>query len=324
MFLSILVPVDGSVFGEHALPLAVSIARRSGATLRLLHVVPDLADSLFWVPMPGDPIDVDLHQAHQADAQNYLDGLVARLQDAGVGPVICDIVEEYVGITDTIRAHVAKTQADLVVLSSHGRGALARFWLGSNADELVRSLAVPVLLARPGPAAPDLSHEVVFKHLLLALDGTTLAEQIMPAALAIGSAMGADYTLVRAIHHPLAHLPHLMPPAAAPREALAQRIAHISERVRQDAEDYLETVADILRAEGAHVQIRTPVGRHAADAILHEAAATAADLIALETHGRRGLSRLLMGGTADKVIRGSSLPVLVCRFSSAAVSQQSV
>ena len=76
-----------------------------------------------------------------------------------------------------------------MVLSSHGRGALARFWLGSNADELVRSLAVPVLLARPGQAVPDLRHEAVFKHLLLALDGTTLAEQIMPAALAIGSAL---------------------------------------------------------------------------------------------------------------------------------------
>lgn len=315
MFQSLLVPLDGSVFGEHALPLALSIARRSGAVLRLLKVVPPLADYLFWAPLPGDAAEIDLRREHREHAQRYLDGVVARLKAAGAESLVSDVLEEDTGVTDSIRADVAKTGTDLVVLSSHGRGAMTRWWLGSNADELIRTLKVPVLLARPQvETVPDFSAEVVFKHLLLALDGTKQAEQIMPAALAIGSAMNADYTLVRAIHHPPVHHAHLSAPAAEPSESLIQSITHISERVRRDAEDYLETVADILRANGARVQVRTPVGSHAAQAILDEANASGADLIALETHGRRGFSRLLLGGTADKVIRGSTHPVLVCKL----------
>jgi nucleotide-binding universal stress UspA family protein len=132
-------------------------------------------------------------------------------------------------------------------------------------------------------------------------------------ALAIGQSMEADFTLMRV----------LPPPLSA--EAIAaegypegfalpssSEIMEASEEQAKATREYLERIAARIKGEGRSVRIRVPVGEQPAVAILAEAAA-GADLVALETHGRRGFSRLLMGSVADKVIRGSSHPVLVCR-----------
>jgi len=308
MIRTILVPLDGSGFAEHALPLAVSLATHAGATLRLLRVVPPLADYLFMPPLISDPLDAQLRQLHRADAQTYLDGVVQRL-GGGAASVICDVMEEKEGISESICADVVKTKTDLIVMTSHGRGAVARFWLGSIADKLVRTAPVPVLLARPPENAPaDLVHPAKLQHFLLALGGNTIAERIVEPALAIGKATGAAYTLVRVVRPAF---PHLIGRSAAGSGSIG--LGKIDEQNRLKAEDYLRTVAERLRAEGATVQTRVHVAEQPAAALLWEATQVGADLIALETHGR-GVSRLLMGSVADKVVRGSSLPVLVCRL----------
>jgi nucleotide-binding universal stress UspA family protein len=80
-------------------------------------------------------------------------------------------------------------------------------------------------------------------------------------------------------------------------------------------EQFLAQVAERLKGQGFKVQVQIVLGQHPASAILDTAQSVAVDLIALETHGRRGLSRLLLGSVADKVIRGASTPVLVHRSS---------
>jgi nucleotide-binding universal stress UspA family protein len=311
MFRSILVPLDGSAFGEHVLPLALSIARRTGAALRLVRVLPRLADVFFWTPPPGDPLEHELRQKHLNDAQAYMEDVGRRLGDLAHVKVTYDILEEGVeiGVAEALRAEVTSSAADLVLMTTHGRGSLERLWLGSLPDELIRTLTVPFLLVRPGSSPPDLRQDVVLRQILLALDGTTFAEKIMKPALELGKAMGSNFTLVRAISHALAS----PAPAAGQRESLEGGLAAIGERVRQDAQAYLQAVAEYIRRVGGRVEIRTPVAGQPAAAIFQEAAAAGADLIALETHGRRGLSQLLMGGTGDKVVRTSPVPVLICR-----------
>ncbi len=313
MFQTILVPLDGSVFAEHALPLAISVARQCGATVRLLRVVPPLADYYFMPPQMNDPLDKDLRQLHRTEAQAYLDDVVHRMKDAG--PVVCDVMEEEEGVSESICANVVRTGVDLIVLSSHGRGAVARFWLGSIADKLVRTAPVPVLLARPPEhAPPDFAHPVSLKHFLVALGGNTSAERIVEPALAIGKFTGADYTLVRVVRPAFPHLIADIGTGPKPEGGWIG-LAKIDEQKVQKAVDYLRTVAERLRATGATVQTRVHVAEQPATAILREAALVGADLIALETHGR-GISRLLIGSVADKVVRGSPLPVLVCRLPS--------
>jgi nucleotide-binding universal stress UspA family protein len=311
MFRNILVPLDGSVFAEQALPLAMSLGRHCGATVRLLRVVPPLADYFFLPPQLNDPLDHELRELHRKDAQTYLDGVVHRLKEAGA--VVCDVMEEEEGVSESICADVVKKGVDLIVLSSHGRGAVARFWLGSIADKLVRTAPVPVLLARPPehPPAADLQHPVSLKHILVALGGNTAAERIVEPALAIGALTGADYTLIRVVRPAFPHLIAHTGTGAAPSGSSG--LGKIDSHNWQKAEEYLRVVADRLRARGAAVQTRIHVAEQPAAAILREAALVGADLIALETHGR-GASRLLIGSVADKVVRGSSIPVLVCRL----------
>lgn len=214
MFRTILVPLDGSDFGECALPLAMSIARRTGASLRLLRVNPPLGAIFFWSPMPGSTLEAELHDHFRADARAYLESVGNRLKRAGAGTVTYAVREGDVDVAEAVRKHVDSEGADLVVMSSHGRGAFDRLWLGSVADELIRSLEIPLLLVRPTKQepVPDLGHEAMLRHILLALDGTPLAERVLTPVLAIGKAMDADYTLcgssaLRWHKHPHPELP---------------------------------------------------------------------------------------------------------------------
>jgi nucleotide-binding universal stress UspA family protein len=303
MFQTVVVPLDGSAFAECALPLALSIARRSGAALRLIRVAPTLGDVFFWAPLPGSPVANEIHDHFRADSMAYLESVGRRLKEAGAQAVTYSVAEGEVA--EAIRINVARNGADLVVMSSHGRGALGRIWLGSVADELVRSLEVPLLLTRPeeNPTNKKLEDAWAARRFVLAVDGSRLAERMLSPALALGRMMGAQYTLVRIVG---------VPGATQLAPHLSAELKNIGERIFHEAEDYLTQVADRLRANGESVETRVLFAEHPADGILKQAA-EGADLIALATHGRHGLSRLLMGSVADKVVRGSSVPVFVCR-----------
>jgi nucleotide-binding universal stress UspA family protein len=203
---------------------------------------------------------------------------------------------------------------DLVVMTTHGRGALGRIWLGSVADQLIRDMPMPMLLVRPEDAAPNLGREAVLNHLLVPLDGSPFAEQILESAVALGSLMDADYTLTRVIKPPCPGGYDFHGSSfGLEAQMLLDQIDRAQEQLRKEAEDYLHGVAERLRERSLRVHTRVEVEEHPAAAILKSATAPAIDLVALETHGRRGLSRLFLGSVADKVIRAASLPVLVHR-----------
>jgi nucleotide-binding universal stress UspA family protein len=102
-------------------------------------------------------------------------------------------------VPDAINRYAAATGADLLVMTTHGRGPLARFWLGSVADALVRQASVPILLVPPKGAAPDLAQTPVIRRVLIPLDGSELAEQVLEPALALGAATQTEYTLLRVV-----------------------------------------------------------------------------------------------------------------------------
>jgi nucleotide-binding universal stress UspA family protein len=168
----------------------------------------------------------------------------------------------------------------------------------------VRRAPVPVLLVRPQEAAPDLAQEPVIRHVLAPLDGSALAEQVLAHAIALGTSMGAEYTLLQAIE-PVVGEYGVELYAAEPGEPA---FAHL----RTAAQTYLEHMAARLRAESLWVRTAVVVGPPAR-AILEYARSQAVDLIAMATHGRSGIANLLVGGVADKVLRGASIPVLLHR-----------
>jgi nucleotide-binding universal stress UspA family protein len=300
MFRSILVPLDGSTFGEHALPFALSIARRAGARLELVHVhepltIPDL-------PLPV--LETEDREARQR-ACDYLDDAVRRLSALSPGEVIRSL--RLGPAADRLCEFVAEEGIDLVVMATHGRGPLSRFWLGSVADELVRRMPAPLLLVRPQEGPPDLASEPVLRRILIPLDGSPFAEQILEPAVALGALLQADYRLLRVVP------PVLIGGFDTPGARRTGTGGSIAELLETEARTYLKGVGERLQGQLSTVQMRVTLAWPPAVTILDDAQTHSIDLIALATHGRSGLARLLLGSVADKVLRGASVPVLLQR-----------
>jgi nucleotide-binding universal stress UspA family protein len=142
----------------------------------------------------------------------------------------------------------------------------------------------------------------MFSKILIPLDGSELAEAILPEAETLAHDFGAEVVLLRV------HTPQVLPYLVDSPYALADITRHESETSRA----YLDDVAARLRAKGLSVKTVLNEGR-AADVILDVAEAVKADLIAMTTHGRSGVGRWLLGSTADAVVHAAKVPVLLSR-----------
>lgn len=307
MIRSILVPLDGSAFGEFALSLAVSLARRIGATIHLAHVHQVVPPGTLAGMTLVDTLDQRLRQ----DEQNYLADLVRRLDEAASVPIRTALLDG--DVVTALRQYAEKNAVELVVMSTHGRGALGRFWLGSIADELMRKSSVPVLMMRPDEGRIDLRQLRELKSIVIPLDGTPMAEQVIEPAVALGQPFSAAITLVR-VNQPFLRASYL--PEGEGILGLEDALEQIEALQRQndkESRSYLDGVAAKLKSRGFAVSTRVLLDESPAAAILQEAAACHADLIAVETHGRHGLSRLLRGSVADRIVRGGVIPVLLSR-----------
>ena len=300
MYRSILVPLDGSASAEHALPWAISIAQHNGTTLHLVrvHVPP--------VPiMVGNELasDVMLDTAVREIEATYLDELVQRLRQNTTVPIQRSLLEG--AVADAIDDHAKTIEADLIVITSHGRGAFARFWLGSVADKIIRHAPAPILVVRPSDdSAVDLKARPSFQRIIIPLDGSELAERIIEPAIVLGKTSAAEYSLV------------LILEAVENIEALADMKVKIPggwmpEATEAKAEIYLDKVAHRMRGHSVVVHPKVIPHGTAAGGILEYAKTHGHPLIALATHGSSGLKRLILGSVADKIIRGATMPVLI-------------
>jgi nucleotide-binding universal stress UspA family protein len=302
MYHSLLIPLDGSPTGEQALESACTIAERTGATLHLVHVH-TLYDSVYVDGMPV--IDDQLRSLGREHERAYLAKVHDRLLSKGVYNITFANPECDETVVNTLLTYMHNQGNDLIVMSSHGRGGFARFWLGSNADLLIRASRMPVLLVRSSEDSPagQLTKEGV---IVLPLDGSALAEQIIEPAFGLGSLLNSRYLVLRVVR------PALMLHGPVPYAEAVDFDPGKTERERVEAQRYLDAVAERLQALGAQVKTELVIAIQPAQAIL-EVAQREQALIALATHGESGLQRLVLGSVADKVVRGSSLPVLVYR-----------
>jgi nucleotide-binding universal stress UspA family protein len=200
-------------------------------------------------------------------------------------------------------------------MATHGRSPFGRFWLGSVADEMIRHATLPLLLIRPGDGPPNLDEVPDLSRIIVPLDGTKLAEQIIePAATLAALVSGAEIVLVRAVRPvlPIDVTPEGME-TATEAEHLLHEMETMQKEVEREAGTYLAEIARRLEARGLRVRTHVVIEDRPEEAILHEAEDEHAGLIALETHGRGGLSRLLHGSTTDKVVRSAHVPILVHR-----------
>lgn len=295
------VPLDGSSWSEHALPFATMLARQAQVPLHLAHVhIPIVTEYVESIPI----IDPEMDQASRRNDRAYLDAVCDKLTTlAGVrargtvldGPVI-----------DTLIDHVHATQADMIVMTTHGRGGLTRLWLGSVADTLVRRSHVPVLVIRPHEAAADLSATPEIKRVLVPLDGSPLAERALEIAIDLSKLTGAELVLLRVVDALIVGSVPMMP-----RQPIDTY--DIVEQRQREAYSYLREWCDRLHTENIPASCKVLIEPAPATAILDELTQANYDLVVMATHGRGGLSRMLIGSVADKVLRGADLPILLYR-----------
>ena len=307
MFRTILVPLDGSTFGEQALPWALSLARRTKGSVQLLHVHRPLEATYAEMQV----FDATLNQQIRDRERIYMETTLAAVRTMGGVPTIA--LNKDGEVAPTIAQHAQSIGADLIVMMTHARGPMGRFWLGSVTDELLRSTPAPLLLIHPKDRKTELNVDIAFQHLLIPLDGTPLAEQILTPATQMAQLGAAELTLLRIVR-PM--LPMTMPAGVGSFGEMAhhmmERVDVLQAQLKQEAHEYLERAAETMRVHGLKVHTQVAIEEQPGVAILQRAQAPI-DLIALECHGRRGIARLFMGSVADKVIRGAHVPVLVQR-----------
>jgi nucleotide-binding universal stress UspA family protein len=146
----------------------------------------------------------------------------------------------------------------------------------------------------------------MYRHILVPLDGSALAEQVLPHVHAIAANEGTvRITLLRAV-------PPIFTTSVDYSGLMATTTADAMETLEAEARDYLDRIGTEFRAEGYMVQIEIS-NLPPADAVLDYAESQKVDLIAIATHGRSGISRFVFGSVTQKVVQAAPVPVLVIR-----------
>ncbi|MEO8564622.1 MAG: universal stress protein [bacterium] len=300
---SILVPLDGSPTSEEAVPLALAVGSALGASVELVYVH-ELAPHFGNAPALDTELDIEDAQRMRAP----IAALAERLTRAHDLPVSGTLLTG--PVVSTIERHVVDRGVRLVVMTTHGRGGLARAWLGSVADRLIRARIGPVLLVRPDAGQPQ-PRRWPPARVLIPLDSTGLSEDVLPPLNALLTGSRTELVLLTVVE-PL--------PLLEPFPDVAVWVDRSGTQAGQDAEngarakvatDNLERTAQRLRLSGTQVRTRVVVHPSVARTVLEYANETGVDLIALATHARDAIARALMGSVADTLMRGASVPVLV-------------
>lgn len=314
MFTHILVPLDGSKLAERALPVAARIARVTGARILLVQAV--LVPVTYGLTFEGEALQWHVVEDLSKAAQTYLDEIARSEQLAGV-PV--ERVVKVGAAADVILDVAAGRGVDLVALTSHGRTGIGRWVLGSVANRVAQNSIAPVLIlfARgdDGSAEANETNQEQLAHILVSLDGSSLAEAALAPARALALALAEP-------GHAALHLVLVVTPAEAAPANMPGAL------VVDGAKSYLERTAQRLLAESADgdmlaVTWSVVVNRDVAEGILSTAESGEggnggvpsgrSNLIAMATHGRGGITRWALGSVTDRVLHAAKLPLLIVR-----------
>ena len=296
----ILVPLDGSALSEAALAPAVALAAAANARLRLVMVHETLPPPL---TREMATLHTRIELVTRKAARDYLRRHAERLKKEGLANVTRVLLTGEPG--PAIEKHIGEWDADLVVMMTHGRGIVARAWLGSVADYVVRHVEIPVLLLR-ATKKPAVGPIASGGEVLVPLDGSPFGEAALEPAMALAKLLGAKLSLVQV----LVPATVALSPSLQLAGGLDGRLVTAS---HEQARAYLEGMATRLEARGHRVRTETIVSIGVAGTLLEMSGRKRVRLIALATHGRAGVRRLLLGSVADKLVRGADCPVLVCR-----------
>lgn len=298
MYKVILAPTEGSDTERGAIAAAVRLAQRFDAELRLVRVE---AAPLVVETIPRPPVleitDETLREERVARLRK-LEALGAECRALGEIRVITALEDG--PVAPTLRDYANKFHVDLIVMASHSRGGLKRITLGSVTDYLIRHTNIPVLVVKPPASFVTVFPEQRVGRIVVPLDGSEVADQIVPEVAGLAKRINATVNLLT-----------VLTPRTYSQKQIMQPGLPWWDADMAAADAYLAQAARCLTEEGVTVSKEVILSDKVATAILDYATRTQADLIAIATSGSGGMSRFIFGTVADEVTRKSPTSLLV-------------
>jgi nucleotide-binding universal stress UspA family protein len=297
MYRVIMAPTEGSDNEREAISVAVKLAQRFKADLRLVRVqsTPVITETIAQTPVMATE---RMMQEERLAHLRRLEALGAECRAPGDIRVMTALEDGPVG--PTLVEYAKKFNVDLIVMSSHARGGVRRVALGSITDYLIRNGNIPVLVVRPPLSFVRPVWEHTVSRIVVPLDGSVLAEQILTEVAALASPLHSTVSLLQ-----------VLTPVSYSQKALMQPGMPWWDDDIAAADSYLTRAATYLVAQGLTVSKDVVLSDDVATAILDYSARARADIIALATRGSGGISRFVFGTVADEITRKSTSSLLV-------------
>lgn len=307
MYKIIMAPSEGSDSERAAISVAVKLAQRFDAALHLVRVqtVPLVIET---VPRPPVlQITEETLREERLARLRKLEALGTECRALGNIKVVTALEDGRVA--PTLRDYAKESSVDLIVMSSHSRGGVKRITLGSVTDYLIRNTNIPVLVVKPPASFIGATPEETFNRIVVPLDGSALAEQILPEVAALASRLNSTVSLL-----------HVLTPLTYSQKEIMQPGLPWWDTDIALADSYLARAASYLTEEGLTVSKDVVLSQDIATAILDYSMRTRADMIAIATSGSGGMSRFVFGTVADEVTRKAPTSLLVFHPKQAAVT----
>jgi nucleotide-binding universal stress UspA family protein len=294
MYERIMVPLDGSNAAEMVLPYAEELATKFNSEIALVSV--------------AEPTPAESDHLFLAYLKTIQEKVRAELSDWGARAEPRVDVEVLVGKpADQILTYAADKNMSLVVMASRGRSGEGPWLLGNIAAKVLRATTKPVLLVRKEAPAEGVKRKGLIRRILVPLDGSKVAEQIVSHAEELAKVMGGDVILFQAYESVLRMTPGDLLGAMSEEE-----VKEVNKHREEEVTGYLKAIAGSFREKGLTVSEVVAPG-DPAEAILDYAASNAVDIIAMSTHGVSGIKRWVFGSVTDKVLHAGDMPVFVVR-----------
>jgi len=284
MLNKIVVPLDGSTTAESVIPYIKDLAPRFGS-----HV------DIIGVGMGGRGRRVNCL------LDDYIHSVTDDLRSTGIEG---EAVLLFGSPADKILDYATQNDVDLIIMATHGRGGITRWWMGSVAEKIVSGALTPVLITRgKHRKKTEAVQTLSFAKILIPLDGSDIGQAALTYAETLAEEIGASISLLQVIS----------PPGAIEASVLGGSDWRRFVKAMHDAaEDYLNGIAEQLSKRGIETTCEVLSG-DPADVIIEYAESNGISLIAMSTHGRTGLARWMIGSVTDKVLHGASIPMWLVR-----------
>ncbi len=308
MYRSMLVPLDGSNLAESVLGYAKELAISLDLDVTVMHVY----NARYGEHAP-------MHRAYvERGAAIVRRQMEASQHNTAANTAVATAQVKAVLVTghpaEEILRHADEYGIDLILLATHGRSGIRRWAMGSVAAKILSASKVPVWLVPAASSMENARPPLSAWTLVVPLDGSQLAEAVIPQVEALARQWGSelvDIVLIRVCEPTFVTADY---PEANMPLSWGEHIENMESRFKLTSEQYLERIEERLMSAGLNVRADVLMGK-TDEMILDYAHQYSFCTIAMSSHGRSGLRRWAYGSVADRIVHGAQCPVFLVRSS---------